>query len=108
MSDARVTPKERARVAETCRFGGIARNAQEAYVLLLHCIGIRPQLPAEGTYHDALARLAGLVDPTCHAEPVEGFPGRHRCSVCHTVWQPIEDQHGRYCSNCGCRRTFDA
>lgn len=49
-------------------------------------------------------RLAKAIDPTCKAEPVEGMPGRHRCSECHAVWQPIEDQHGRYCSECGARR----
>lgn len=32
----------REEVAEKLRKGGIARNEAEAYVLLLHCIGIRP------------------------------------------------------------------
>lgn len=55
----------REEVAEKLRKGGIARNEAEAYVLLLHCIGIRPQLPAVNTYKPALERLAGLIDPTC-------------------------------------------
>lgn len=56
---------ERMEVADRLRKGGIARDAEEAYVLLLSCIGIMPQLPAKNTYEDALVRIADLVDPTC-------------------------------------------
>lgn len=59
----------REEVAKTLREGGIARNVSEAYVLLLHCIGIRPQLPAVYTYKPALERLADLIDPTCKYLP---------------------------------------
>ena len=41
-----ISRKEREETLKTIREGGIARNEAEAYVLLLHCIGIRPQLPA--------------------------------------------------------------
>lgn len=61
--------EEREEVAKKLREGGIARNVSEAYVLLLHCIGIRPQLPAVYTYKPALERLADLIDPTCQYLP---------------------------------------
>lgn len=62
--------EEREETLKTIREGGIARNEAEAYVLLLHCIGIRPQLPAVNTYKPALERLADLIDPTCKYLPV--------------------------------------
>lgn len=71
---------------------------------LMGCLGME----AWETVRDMPGRIADLIDPTCHAEPVVGMPGRHRCSACHVVWQPIEDQHGRFCSHCGARRTRDA
>lgn len=55
--------KERREVAARMRNGGIARNSEEAYVLLLSRVGIRPQLPAANTYENAMARLADLIDP---------------------------------------------
>lgn len=61
-----ISRKEREETLKTIREGGIARNEAEAYVLLLHCIGVRPQLPAVYTYKSALKRLADLIDPTCH------------------------------------------
>lgn len=58
--------KERREVAKRLRNGGIARDSEEAYVLLLSCVGIRPQLPATSTYKDAMVRIADLIDrPTC-------------------------------------------
>ena len=57
---------ERREVAERLRNGGIAQNSEEAYVLLLSRVGIRPQLPATNTYEDAMVRLADLIDrPMC-------------------------------------------
>lgn len=50
-------------MAKRLRNGGIARNSEEAYVLLLSRVGIRPQLPAANTYENAMARLADLIDP---------------------------------------------
>lgn len=64
-----LTKREREETLKTIREGGIARNVSEAYVLLLHCIGIRPQLPAVNTYKPALERLADLIDPTCQYLP---------------------------------------
>lgn len=61
-----ITDEERREVARKLRNGGVARNSEEAYVLLLSRIGIRPQLPATSTYEDAMVRLADLIDrPTC-------------------------------------------
>lgn len=58
-----ISDSERREVARRLRNGGIARNSEEAYVLLLSRIGIRPQLPATSTYENAMARLADLIDP---------------------------------------------
>ena len=84
--------EEREEVAKKLREGGIARNVSEAYVLLLHCIGIRPQLPAVYTYKPALERLADLIDPTCRIywtdtsfnTPDTGYvaDGYYSCSNC--------------------------
>lgn len=61
-----ISDKERREVVKRLRNGGIARNSEEAYVLLLSCVGIRPQLPATSTYEDAMVRIADLIDrPTC-------------------------------------------
>lgn len=59
----RIDDDERRAVAARLRNGGVARNSEEAYVLLLSCVGIRPQLPAANTYENAMARLADLIDP---------------------------------------------
>lgn len=107
--------EERREVAERLRDGGIARNVEEAYTLILSCVGIRPQLPAETTYTDAIARLADLIDPTCDFEEsadndefairvVSGY-------ICHSCGHEtiVERTAGgwteppRYCSNCGAR-----
>ena len=68
----------RKEVAEKLRVGGIARNVKEAYVVLLTCIGIRPQLPAVNTYKQALERLADLIDPTCE---VVGVPDNEELMI---------------------------
>lgn len=93
----------RKEVAKKLREGGIARNVSEAYVLLLHCIGIRPQLPAVNTYKPALERLADLIDPTCKYLPC----------VCVTWVDDNDEDHeeenleepgyseNAYCSVCG-------
>ena len=93
----------RKEVAKKLREGGIARNVSEAYVLLLHCIGIRPQLPAVNTYKPALERLADLIDPICKYLPC----------VCVTWVDDNDEEHeeenleepgyseNAYCSVCG-------
>lgn len=100
----------REEVAEKLREGGIARNVQEAYVVLLSCIGIRPQLPAENTYMLALERLADLIDPTCHMrETVEDERTVYVCSNCGS-WKS-EDKKilslFNYCPVCGARVVRD-
>lgn len=63
-----ISDDERREVAKMLRNGGVARNSEEAYVLLLRCVGIRPQLPATSTYEDAMVRLADLIEP----QPIDG------------------------------------
>lgn len=100
----------REEVAEKLQKGGIARNEAEAYVLLLHCIGIRPQLPAVNTYKPALERLADLIDPTCELKIQDG----HACCVnCgHRLAGEHEEEEGYwcfrpYCPDCGARVVRD-
>lgn len=96
-----ISDRQRRKVAARLRNGGIARNSEEAYVLLLSLVGIRPQLPATSTYEDAMVRIADLIDrPTCEMTcEGEGF----RCSACGE----FHDMSGfdrfpfAYCPNCG-------
>lgn len=73
---------QRREVVKRLRNGGVARDSEEAYVLLLSCVGIRPQLPATSTYEDAMVRIADLIDrPTCH--DVSDFDRESfKCSRC--------------------------
>lgn len=115
----------RKEVAKKLREGGIARNVSEAYVLLLHCIGIRPQLPAVNTYKPALERLADLIDTTCHMsweygngdddteEYMEEIAGTHEDTVachCHECDEVFRYDRGiipNYCPACGARVVRD-
>lgn len=115
----------REEVAKTLREGGIARNEKEAYVLLLHCIGIRPQLPAVNTYKPALERLADLIDPTCHMsykygnsddeideyiEDIACTPEDTAACHCHTCDWVFRFERGivpNYCPSCGARVVRD-
>lgn len=82
--------EERRDVASRLRNGGIARNAEEAYTLILSCVGIKPQLPARNTYKDAMARLADLIDPTCGMEALNtGEQADYECS-----------EHIMHCMSC--------
>lgn len=116
--------EEREETLKTIREGGIARNEAEAYVLLLHCIGIRPQLPAVYTYKPALERLADLIDPTCRIVYVDDSwsspdVGRidewhYECSKCcyELNDEEIDAFEGgalpfKYCPNCGARVVRD-
>ena len=103
-----ITVDERREVAKRLRNGGIARNSEEAYVLLLSRIGIRPQLPAASTYEDAMVRLADLIDrPTCEYVPIGD--GRFGCSECGNTVRldfdvPVTDETPmpfKHCPNCG-------
>lgn len=100
----------REEVAEKLRKGGIARNEAEAYVLLLHCIGIRPQLPAVNTYKPALERLADLIDPTCELKIQDGHACCGNCG--HRLAGEHEEEEGYwcfrpYCPDCGARVARD-
>ena len=73
--------EKRREVAAKLRNGGIARDSEEAYVLLLSRVGIRPQLPATSTYKDAMVRIADLIDrPMCRN--VSGHRDEFECSEC--------------------------
>lgn len=92
--------KQRPEVVKRLRNGGIARNSKEAYVLLLRCVGIRPQLPATSTYKYAMVRIADLIDrPTCHL--VENEDGYTACSECGCTALCMLD--AVFCPDCGAR-----
>lgn len=103
-----ISDDERREVAKRLRNGGVARNSEEAYVLLLSRIGIRPQLPATNTYEDAMARLADLIDrPTCENLATKSAD-ELLCSECGehvdiAYMENADDYHARYCPNCGAR-----
>lgn len=102
--------EEREEVAKKLREGGIARNETEAYVLLLHCISIRPQLPAVNTYKPALERLADLIDPTCELKIQDGHACCGNCG--HRLAGEYEEEEGYwcfrpYCPDCGARVVCD-
>lgn len=63
-----ISDDERREVVKRLRNGGVARDSEEAYVLPLSCVGIRPQLPATSTYEDAMVLVADLIDPEEVAE----------------------------------------
>lgn len=99
--------KQRREVAKRLRNGGIARDSEEAYVLLLSRVGIRPQLPATSTYKDAMVRIADLIDcPTCE---MKGRPGERYaiCTRCGAFVRrdAVTDCVGvipvKFCPNCG-------
>lgn len=99
--------EERREVAKRLRNGGIARDSEEAYVLLLSRVGIRPQLPAMSTYEDAMVRIADLIDrPTCEYVPIGNR--RFGCSWCgHVVRLDYDELIAdeihmpfNYCPNC--------
>lgn len=109
-----VSDKERREVAKRLRNGGIARDSEEAYVLLLSRIGIRPQLPAANTYEDAMVRIADLIDrPTCRDIGNSYHVLDFVCSECGcvldvndregepTMWKDGVAQVPKYCPNCG-------
>ena len=62
--------------------------------------------------NDVFARLADLIDPTCHVVTTGERRGRSigsACSVCHAPLYPsTEWTHGmRYCAQCGHRVVSD-
>lgn len=122
MVETMISDDERREVAARLRNGGVARNSEEAYVLLLWCVGIRPQLPATSTYEDAMVRLADLIDrPTCQNKqvvynrtaPKEFRTDNFTCSACGETFcadgdgvnHPID---WAFCPNCGAEVKDDA
>lgn len=103
-----ISDDERREVVKRLRNGGVARDPEEAYTLLLWCVGIRPQLPATSTYEDAMVRLADLIDrPTCRIGYVPGSADRS-CSACGVTFSTGTYQGGdheeyefMFCPNCG-------
>ena len=101
-----ISDDERREVVKRLRNGGVARDPEEAYTLLLWCVGIRPQLPATSTYEDAMVRLADLIDrQTCHIiETYHEYEDSVRCDRCRMTfsrpWEPF-----KYCPNCGAEVT---
>lgn len=64
------------------------------------------------TYYSVFARLADLIDPTCHVVTSGEWRGRpigSACSVCHAPLYPSTAwAHGmRYCTQCGSRLVDD-
>lgn len=109
-----ISDEERREVVKRLRNGGIARNSNEAYVLLLTLIGIRPQFPAASTYEDAMARIADLIDRQTCFDTESKDSTSFTCSVCGfsesklTVdpftlsFRSFKPSY-RYCPNCGAR-----
>mgnify|MGYP004627302513 CR=1 FL=1 len=108
-----ISDEERREVVKRLRNGGIARDSEEAYVLLLSRVGIRPQLPATSTYEDAMVRIADLIDPTCEYVPIGDE--RFGCSECGNTVRldydvPVTDETPmpfKHCPNCGARVVED-
>lgn len=101
-----ISDDERREVVKRLRNGGVARDPEEAYTLLLWCVGIRPQLPATRTYEDAMVRLADLIDPTCEMVVKYGHACCGRCG--HVLAGEGEVEEGYYefrpfCPDCGAR-----
>lgn len=109
-----ISDDKRREVVARLRNGGIARDEKEAYVLLLSCVGIRPQLPATSTYEDAMVRLADLIDrPTCYVVEHKTHCGSYGCEEAGTLWvlscgdECVNDSDfpPRYCPECGAEVT---
>ena len=100
--------EERREVTKRLRNGGIARDSEDAYVLLLSCVGIRPQLPATSTYEDAMVRIADLIDrptTTRHGKFKTKYGRETPC--CEVCGYSIGDMRWNYCPKCGAAITDD-
>ena len=100
----------RKEVAKKLRENSTVHTTDEAYVVLLNCMGITYD------YANLLNRLADLIDPVCHAvvdleSDGIGAPYRYtsRCSNCGQVWgEAIYFPHVPiYCPACGARVVRD-
>lgn len=109
------TSEERREVARKLREDlPVARNVQEGYVAIMQTIGVRPcLLMVEGqsgdrfdvtAYEEGAARLADLIDPTCHLGPAHF--GGFGCDRCFT-WFPDMKKRTSHCPECGARVVDD-
>lgn len=113
MSD--ITPNERHEVAERLRFYADCFDFGDSnpYWYVQKAVFDDTQIHKT---HKLFARLADLIDPTCHCiEDLEpdgiGAPPRYtsRCSICGLVWDGTTG-HGyspEYCPYCGSRVVQD-
>lgn len=98
----KISDRERREVVKRLQNGGVARDSEEAYVLLLSRVGIRPQLPAASTYEDAMVRIADLIDrPTTTRNG--RFKAKHgrETPCCEVCGYSIGDMRWNYCPKCG-------
>ena len=56
------------------------------------------------TYYSVFARIADLIDPTCHLLP--SSDGGFGCDRCYT-WFPSMKEKPRFCPECGARVVDD-
>lgn len=95
----------RQEVAKKLRENSTVHTTDEAYVVLLNCMGITYD------YANLLNRLADLIDPTCSltldeelSQEVQG--DMFRCDKCNAAFPRINGEY-RYCPNCGSRVVRD-
>lgn len=94
----------REEVAKKLRENSTVHTTDEAYVVLLNCMGITYD------YANLFNRLADLIDPTCHiVEIVEDGETMYVCSNCNSCKSDDKDVFGQfnYCPVCGARVVRD-
>ena len=96
----------REKVAKKLRENSTVHTTDEAYVVLLNCIGITHD------YANLLNRLADLIDPTCTADIKREDDGidaqpyyTSSCGNCGALWDTITGAVllPKYCPHCGAR-----
>lgn len=82
----------RQEVAKKLRENSTVHTTDEAYVVLLNCMGITYD------YANLFNRLADLIDPTCH-QVIED-----ETQVCSKCSGDLDEGYGwDFCPNCGAR-----
>jgi hypothetical protein len=96
----------REEVAKKLRENSTVHTTDEAYVVLLNCMGITYD------YSDLFNRLADLIDPTCTADIKREDDGidaqpyyTSSCGNCGALWDTITGAAllPKYCPHCGAR-----